>query len=448
MRVENVRNSVFLILISFVIFEEPYVMAEESSPRKVAKCSRNLAKLSKNSPYSEFQYYSSIICQKDIRLTVKECIKNIFDLYEFRDPNSDKVLDRNVNVFDSENVFFKLEIIDAKMPIISNGLSKFFPELHSIEIINSGLVILAKENLQQFGENLLEINFSNNFLTELESDLFEFNPKVTKAVFDGNKLKFIGENFLSNIQRKMTLNFYDNDCVDEKFDWNLDDQDYMRNCNMLIEKCKPRPTADETHFNYIEIQEKIESLKEVKIQCVIWKDYPDEIHEILNWDSSESNSFQYITCENFTVIYPQTALIWENSGNQIYATNSSDFKTVLKTSNNAINFLPEGLTLIPNISALIMTNCSLRVLTKIDLMEFGDNLQFCNLSNNLLISLEEDLFIYNRNLILLDLSNNPLKVIGGLHEEFGNNLMKMSNLQGARIVKSQCIDGSFGKIYG
>lgn len=69
--------------------------------------------------------------------------------------------------------------------------------------------VQCRSDLQQFS-NLKEI-----FLEYLESNLYQFNQKVEYIIFNGNKIKSIGENFFDYLPNLRKAEFLKNDCIND-----------------------------------------------------------------------------------------------------------------------------------------------------------------------------------------------------------------------------------------
>lgn len=68
---------------------------------------------------------------------------------------------------------------DSVIKFFPKHLTKFFRNLANIRITNSSLEDITKEDLRQFGDKLNIFGLTNNPLTTIENDLFEFNKNLT-----------------------------------------------------------------------------------------------------------------------------------------------------------------------------------------------------------------------------------------------------------------------------
>lgn len=77
-----------------------------------------------------------------------------------------------------------------------------------------------------------------------------------------------------------------------------------------------------------------------------------------------------------------------------------------------VKFIPTGIkSRFTSLKALGITSCGLLSLKKEDLREFGDSLDLLALDDNLLTSINADLFEFNPNLRAISLGGNPIRYI-------------------------------------
>lgn len=97
-------------------------------------------------------------------------------------------------------------INDAKkFNFIPFGLKKSFPRLKAIRVLDSFLIHLDQQDMQQFGADLQNARFWNTKLTALEEGLFIFNSNLIYIDFDGNPLKYIDPQLFENFKRMKSL---------------------------------------------------------------------------------------------------------------------------------------------------------------------------------------------------------------------------------------------------
>lgn len=107
-----------------------------------------------------------------------------------------------------------LSIEDQNVIFWPRGLETIFNSLTNILLSNSKLSFVHQLDLKPF-ENLRELNLSNNDLTILDGNLFEFNRDIESVSFSGNKLIVIGENIVNSLKTLMAADFRDNICTNQ-----------------------------------------------------------------------------------------------------------------------------------------------------------------------------------------------------------------------------------------
>lgn len=105
-----------------------------------------------------------------------------------------------------------LVVYEKICEVIPSGLGSVFPNIEYFTIWNSTLKTVTSTDIQQFS-NLLELWLYVNDLEYLESNLFEYNPKVKYIHFNSNKIKYIGGNFFKNLPNLEKASFWYNPCI-------------------------------------------------------------------------------------------------------------------------------------------------------------------------------------------------------------------------------------------
>jgi hypothetical protein len=126
----------------------------------------------------------------------------------------------------------RLVIENQIVNFIPHGLGQFFPENSVIQIDNSKLKEVRREDMEQFPD--LEI-FSSNFndVQFLPTDLFHGSPKIRSISFNSNKITSVGRNFLTGIPLLHGwVSFWNNPCIDDQ-----EALDLPRIIYALREKC-------------------------------------------------------------------------------------------------------------------------------------------------------------------------------------------------------------------
>jgi len=92
---------------------------------------------------------------------------------------------------------------------VPQGLTKIFPNLKVIQIWNSKLKKIVKNDLVEY-KNLEKLNFYRNEIEFLPGDLFENFISLKFIDFHGNKLKVIEPNILDGLEKLTYVDFRDN----------------------------------------------------------------------------------------------------------------------------------------------------------------------------------------------------------------------------------------------
>lgn len=128
-------------------------------------------------------------------------------------------------------------------------IKKKFPKIVQFEIMRSGLTHLEREDMRQFGDDLIQVNFDGNLLTALEGDVFEFNLNLEYIGLHHNPLKFIDPQFFQNFLKLRKLKWVEiqnSDCINQAsrapriMNWRADkcsdETAKMKNLNAISER--------------------------------------------------------------------------------------------------------------------------------------------------------------------------------------------------------------------
>lgn len=105
-----------------------------------------------------------------------------------------------------------LYILLQTVNFIPSGIAKFLPQLEGIQIQNSKLKSVSRDDLKFF-TNLKEIMFYENDIEKLDNDVFSSNLELIFVHFENNKLKVIGENILGPLKKLQKAYFRGNNCI-------------------------------------------------------------------------------------------------------------------------------------------------------------------------------------------------------------------------------------------
>lgn len=133
-------------------------------------------------------------------------------------------------------------------------------------------------------------------------------------------------------------------------------------------------------------------------------------------------------CDVLTVLQANETLMNEPELTQIEA---------LAVYSSQIVAIPNGIAgKLPHLRGLRIINCNLIELHKSNLEQFGSALVSISFENNLLVSLDSDIFEHQPRLFSLSLSHNPIKYI---NPNLFENLKKLS-IQWVDLRNIQCLD--------
>lgn len=118
-----------------------------------------------------------------------------------------------------------LNIQHASVKFIPFGIKAKFINLKLLQISSCGLLSVSKENLKEFGSSLELLSLDYNKLISIDDDLFEYNSNLKAIYLYSNPLRFIGPDFLKNLQRYKTLQYIDlefSGCISQVFSTGYD----------------------------------------------------------------------------------------------------------------------------------------------------------------------------------------------------------------------------------
>lgn len=101
------------------------------------------------------------------------------------------------------------------LKFIPNGLGETFKNLEALHIQKSELTVIAKEDLQQF-PNLKSLAVNDCNLQQLESGLFQFNPKLKVLQLQYNKISFIATDIFEPIKDLEKADLGVNSCISNR----------------------------------------------------------------------------------------------------------------------------------------------------------------------------------------------------------------------------------------
>lgn len=337
---------------------------------------------------------------KSFSMTIDDFGKNVNELYEFH------VIYKNSSKKSIQEIFNKKYRKDSQLNgmFITNSELKFFPyglteiihEMGFLKISQCGLLILDKQNLKEFGNFVYSFDFSHNFLTTLDAELFIYNTKLVLVDFSGNFLKHV------QIFSKFSIiyaDFRSNDCFQARGEFTID-----QNSSETDKIIKRNPKSNWTchgdvlkYNNYTLIKTALSRPNsKIQLTCRIFAE-------------TKKNVFK---CYNVFVKNPKTSVVSARFSNETRIEANDHKENGLKIRDELIEFIPKNITSIfKNLKYLSIINSKLSYVSKHDLKQFGNELKNFNFIKNNLFYIEKDLFIFNNNLEVIDLSENHLQFI-------------------------------------
>ena len=120
------------------------------------------------------------------------------------------------------------------------GMTKFFPNLESLQIYDCGLKAIDRLDLIEY-KNLHSLYFNKNKLTTLDAGLFDFTPKLWHIDFSYNRLRYVDPTIFDRIENLQHADFNYNICTGAfAAQTGVDNVQYVLEKN-LLEKCQNRP---------------------------------------------------------------------------------------------------------------------------------------------------------------------------------------------------------------
>lgn len=142
-----------------------------------------------------------------------------------------------------EVILLSIQTNSEVVKFVPTGIKKKFPMLREFRIIRSGLTHLERDDMRQFGDELIDVSFKQNLLTSLESELFLFNPNLINICLSNNPIKFIDGRLVRNFENMhlKKLEILSSNCVHmlsilpRREDWYL-----IEDCNDRLSEYKSK----------------------------------------------------------------------------------------------------------------------------------------------------------------------------------------------------------------
>lgn len=121
------------------------------------------------------------------------------------------VTQNHLNGLTNNDVLY-LRSNDAVLEALPTRIEGFFPNLTLLRFDNAGIKRITKFNFRPFSE-LWFLSLKNNQLESLESDLFEYTPKLERIFLSSNNVVHIGLNILNSLKYLEVAYFESNICI-------------------------------------------------------------------------------------------------------------------------------------------------------------------------------------------------------------------------------------------
>lgn len=108
----------------------------------------------------------------------------------------------------------RLYMLNQNLPFIPINLSRFFPNLVSMHIENSGLHQITSMDFQPF-PNLRALSFDRNLILDIDDDTFDHNQNLRWLGVPKNSIRSVGLNTFKNLPELVTLEMLGNVCIDK-----------------------------------------------------------------------------------------------------------------------------------------------------------------------------------------------------------------------------------------
>lgn len=118
--------------------------------------------------------------------------------------HKDSLTNENVDVLMIENM---------TCHYLPDDMGMHFPNLNHIDVTNTGLKVLTKNNMKMF-PHLKYLYIRRNPIKHLLSNLFQHNQELQFINFSDNKIKIINADVFDDISSLISVNLERNVCID------------------------------------------------------------------------------------------------------------------------------------------------------------------------------------------------------------------------------------------
>lgn len=108
-----------------------------------------------------------------------------------------------------------------ELNLLPNGIKESFPNLKALIVQNSVLKHIDQQDMEQFGSDLLMVQFYDSELTALKGNVFMHNPNLVYVDFEKSPLKFIDPELFENFKQMESLKEIDLSncgCINKRYE--------------------------------------------------------------------------------------------------------------------------------------------------------------------------------------------------------------------------------------
>lgn len=146
---------------------------------------------------------------------------------------------------------------DITIKYFPKDLQKFFPQVAIIDIENSELQEITREDVAPFGSKLTTLFLAENEIENIEADTFTENTNLVSVSLNRNHIKYVGTGVFSKLSNLAVLQFEDNIC------FSLILHDEPEHVNIVAHEIEAGCTKDNQNNIVRDIQESLTDVKDV-----------------------------------------------------------------------------------------------------------------------------------------------------------------------------------------
>jgi hypothetical protein len=134
--------------------------------------------------------------------------------------------------FAKEESIKTIEMKNQNLRVFPSGLESFSRDIEAIQVYNSPLREIKKENIGVF-RKLKRLLIENCELESLDGDLFQSNSEIRRVSFKGNKIKAIGAEIFKSNQFLNYVDLANNLCIHRDFKSHTEVVEFQLEVNLM-----------------------------------------------------------------------------------------------------------------------------------------------------------------------------------------------------------------------